>query len=83
MYILRSLLRSIRSRTDGVDTYGAAAKNMRSAVAPLVLTPFVEYPKSPSVKKHVICSDPISADTICPFPKYVYIYVYIYIYIYI
>ena len=27
-----------------------------------------EYPKSPSVKKHEICSDPISADPICPFP---------------
>ena len=25
-------------------------------------------PKSPSVKKHYICSDPISADPMCPFP---------------
>ena len=27
------------------------------------------YPKSPSVKKHEICSDPISADPIRPFPS--------------
>ena len=27
------------------------------------------YPTSPSVKKHEICSDPISADPICPFPN--------------
>ena len=27
------------------------------------------YPKSPSVKKHEICSDPISAEPICPFPS--------------
>ena len=30
---------------------------------------FHEYPKSPSVKTHEICSDPISADPICPFPS--------------
>ena len=28
-----------------------------------------EYPKSPSVKQTKICTDPISADPICPFPK--------------
>ena len=28
-----------------------------------------DYPKSPSGKKHEICSDSISADPICPFPK--------------
>ena len=28
-----------------------------------------EYPKSPSVKKHAICSDLISADPTCPFPS--------------
>ena len=28
-----------------------------------------EYPKNASVKKHEICSDPISADPSCPFPR--------------
>ena len=26
-------------------------------------------PKSPSVEKHAICRDPVSADPICPLPK--------------
>ena len=51
-----------------------------------------ECPKSSSVNKHEHCSDPISANPICPFPNdYVYhmvvhnikYYVYVYIYIYI
>ena len=28
-----------------------------------------EYPKSPSVKKHEICSDPVSAAPTCPCPR--------------
>ena len=28
-----------------------------------------EYSKSPFVKRHEICSDPIGADPICPFPN--------------
>ena len=28
-----------------------------------------EYPKSPSVENHEICSEPISADPIGPFPN--------------
>ena len=29
----------------------------------------LEYPKGPSVRKHLICSDRISADPSFPFPK--------------
>ena len=82
-------------RTNGVNTVntnGAAAKVMnfdrlRKKVRPGTFGKIKvgqrEHPKSPSVEKHEIRSDPISADPIRPLPIYTYIYIYIYIYIYL
>ena len=65
-------------RTNGVNTNGAAAKVMKFDRLGKKVRPGTfgktkvgqrEYPKSPSVKKHTICSDPISADPIGPFPS--------------
>ena len=65
-------------RTSGVNTNGAAAKVMDfdrlgKKVCPGTFGKIQvgqrECPKSPSVKKHEICSDPISADPMCPFPR--------------
>ena len=65
-------------RTNGVNNNGAAAKVMffdrvgekvRPDTFGKTKVGYWEYPKSPSVKKHEICSDPISADPICPFPN--------------
>ena len=65
-------------RTNGVNTNGAAAKvmNFDRLVKKVRPDTFGKievgsrgYPKSPSVEKHEICSDPISADPICPSPK--------------
>ena len=65
-------------RTKGVSTKGAAAKVMKFDSLGKKVRPGTfgdikicsrEYPKSPSVKKHGICSDPINADPICPFPN--------------
>ena len=65
-------------RTYEVDTSGAAAKVMnfdrlgkkvRPGTAGEIKVGSREYPKSPSVKKHELRSDPISADPICPFPS--------------
>ena len=65
-------------RTNGVNTNGAAAKVMifdrlGKKVHPgtfgKIKVGYREYPKGPSVKTHEICSDPISADSISPFPN--------------
>ena len=64
-------------RTDGVNANGAAAKVMNFDRLVKKVRPGTfgkiqlgkrEYPKSASVNKHEICSDPISADPFCPFP---------------
>ena len=44
-------------------------KKVRSGTFGKIQVGSREYPKSPSVKKHLNCSDPISADLICPFPS--------------
>ena len=63
-------------RRNGVNTHGAAAninmcdrlgKKVRPGTFGKIQVGQWEYPKSPSLKKHEICSDPISADPICPF----------------
>ena len=65
-------------RTNGVNANGAAAKVMnfdrlRKKVHPGTFGKIQvgqrECPKGPSVIKYEICSDPISADPICPFPN--------------
>ena len=65
-------------RTNGVNTDGAAAKVMNFISLGKKVRPSTfgklkvyqcEYHKSPSVKKHEICSDPINADPICPSPN--------------
>ena len=65
-------------RTDGVNTNGATAivkmfdrlgTKVRPGTFGEIKVGEREYPKSPSVEKHDICSDPISADPICPFPR--------------
>ena len=65
-------------RTNGVNTNGAAAKVMNfdrvgRQVHPgpfgMIKVGERECAKSPSVEKHENCSDPISSDPICPFPK--------------
>ena len=60
-------------RTNGVNTNGAAAKVMNLPglgeswhFGKIHLT---GVPKSTSVKKHGICSDPSSVDPICPLPS--------------
>ena len=72
---------SLWLRTKWVNTNGAAAKVMifdrlREKVRPgtfgNIKVGQQEYPKSSSVKKHEICSDPISADPIRPFPNTVF-----------
>ena len=57
--------------TNGVNTNGAAAKVMLFCLRPIrgKGTPWNFWEdKSPSVRKHEIRSDPISADPICPSP---------------
>ena len=66
-------------RTNGVSTNGAAAEVMNvdrlgKKVRPgtfgnIKIIRSTGVPKNPSVKKHEICSGPISADPICPFPN--------------
>ena len=65
-------------RTNGVSTNGAAAeamnfdglgKKVRPGTFGKIKAGEREHAKGPSLKKHVICSDPISADPICPFPN--------------
>ena len=64
--------------TNGVNANGAAAKvanfdRLGKKVRPGTLGNIKvyqrEYPKSASVKKLEVCSDPISADPVCPFPS--------------
>ena len=65
-------------RTTGVNTNGAAAKvnmfdKLWKKVGPGTVRKITigqrEYPTNPSVEKHGICNDPISADPICPSPR--------------
>ena len=65
-------------RTNGVDTNGAAAEVMVFDRLGKKVRPgtFGEYksrltggPKKSLCQKHEICSDPISADPICPSPS--------------
>ena len=60
-------------RTNGVDTNGAAAKvvdfdrlgkKVRPGTFGKIQVGQREYPKSPSVERHEVCSDPNSADPI-------------------
>ena len=64
-------------RTNGVNTMGplqkltnfdGLGKKVRPGTFGQMKVGERENPKSPAVKKHEICSDPISADLICPFP---------------
>ena len=43
-------------------------KKVHSGTFGKIRVGYREYPKGPSVKTTKICSDPISADPICPFP---------------
>ena len=67
-------------QTNGVNTNGAAAgkyliifdrlgKKVRPVAFGNIKVGYREYPKSPSVKKNTICSDPISVDPNRPFPS--------------
>ena len=66
-------------RTNGVNTNGAAeevmfffygfGKKARPGTFGKINVGSREYTKRPLCQKHELCSDPISADPSCPFPR--------------
>ena len=78
-------------RTNGVNTSGPAAKvinfvRLRKKVRPWHFwednSRLTGLPKKSLCQKPGVCSDPISADPICPSPSKSYYYYYYYYYVY-